>query len=73
MDIYGMQCDIDQNLDPANMQVEGVSRAFTAFMVPEEDFKGLSIPMEEALKTSTTLLVNEAPKTGRSGGPSMAL
>ena len=57
--------DFDQNLDPRNMVAQGIELGFRNFLVPEVDYLGLSMSLEEALATSTEL--NVPAKSASSG------
>ena len=52
--------DIDQSQDPMNLRDRGVELGFRNFLVPQVDYIGLSMSIQEALATSTSLLANAA-------------
>ena len=57
--------DIDQSQDPMNLGNRGVELGFRNFLVPEVDYIGLSMSLQEALSPSTSLLANT--KSGNGG------
>ena len=55
MDHHQLERDADQREDPSRMGNQGVECVFRAFVVHGEDFKGLSVSMQEALDLRTPL------------------